>query len=62
MIANYETLKAQNLLFENDNAIVNLLTEEVTWKAGQFDPRMQNHFNFWFAERAAGRKSLFKTI
>ena len=46
-----DILNNSNETFENDACIINLLTEEVTWKAGMFNPKMSNDIKYWFNEK-----------
>ena len=40
-----------NELFENDAVVINLNTEEITWKAGMFNPKYLNNIMFWLKQR-----------
>jgi len=40
-----------NSHFENDYVIVNLNTEEITWKPGKYTPKMAIQIQFWLDVR-----------
>jgi len=46
-----DILNNNNETFENDAVIINLVTEAITWKAGMFDPKMNNNIKYWFNEK-----------
>lgn len=51
MTTSFDFLNATSEIIENEFAIVNLVTEEITWKAGMFNPKMQNNILYWLQER-----------
>ena len=40
-----------NEMFENDAVIINLNTEQVTWKPGMYTPKYSNNIEYWLAVR-----------
>jgi len=40
-----------NEIFENDAVIINLNTEQITWKSGMFNPKYRNNIMFHLKER-----------
>ena len=46
-----DTLNNTNDFFENDLCVINLITEEVVWKAGMFNPKSSNYIKYWFNEK-----------
>ena len=50
MTTSFDFLNATSDIIENEFAIVNLITEEITWKAGMFNPKMQNDIKYWLTE------------
>ena len=46
-----DILNNPNETFENDAVIINLITEEVTWKPCMFNPKLANNIKYWFDER-----------
>jgi len=51
MNTSLDILNNPNEIFENDCCIINLITEEITWKAGMFNPKLQNCIKYWFNEK-----------
>ena len=51
MNTSLDILNNPNEIFENDVCIINLITEEVVWKAGLFFPHIQNSIEYWFNEK-----------
>ena len=41
----------RNEIFENDAVIINLNTEEITWKPMMFNPKLRLDILFWLKER-----------
>lgn len=37
--------------FENDYCVINLNSEEITWKAGMFDPKLRADILYWLEKR-----------
>ena len=37
-------------IVENDYCTINYDTKEISWKAGMFNPKMQNNILYWFNE------------
>ena len=37
-------------IVENDYCTINYDTKEILWKAGMFNPKMQNNILYWFNE------------
>ena len=50
MNAFLDILGNTNETFSNDFCTINLLTQEVTWKPGKFNPKMSNSIQYWFNE------------
>lgn len=46
-----DILNNPNETTENDSCIVNLHTSEIIWKAGKFNPKMQNDIRYWLSKR-----------
>ena len=51
MNTSLDILNNPNKTFENDLCIINLITEEIIWKAGLFNPKMGNDIRYWFNEK-----------
>ena len=45
--------KNPNEIFENDAVIINLNTEEITWKPSMFNPKYRNNIMFHLKLRNA---------
>jgi hypothetical protein len=54
MTTSLDFLNATSEIIENDFVIVNLATEEITWKVGMFNPKMQNNILYWLKQRKEG--------
>ena len=50
MNAFLDILGNTNETFSNDFCTINLLTQEVSWKPGKFNPKMSNDIQYWFNE------------
>jgi hypothetical protein len=46
-----DILNNTNEIFENDVVIINLKTEEVTWKPMMWNPKYSNDIQYWLKER-----------
>ena len=46
-----DILNNPNEIFENDVVVINLITEEVTWKPMMFNPKYANSIKYWFDEK-----------
>lgn len=46
-----DILDNPNETFENDFCIINLKTEEITWKPGKFRPKLKRNILYWFSVR-----------
>lgn len=51
MNATLDIVNNPNEFFENDYVIINLNTEEVTWKFGMFNPKLRKNILYWLKER-----------
>ena len=51
MNAFLDILNNPNETFSNDFCTINLLTQEVIWKPGKFNPKMSNSIQYWFNEK-----------
>ena len=51
MNTSLDILNNPNKTFENDLCIINLITEEIIWKAGMFFPHIEKNIVYWFNKR-----------
>ena len=46
-----DILNNPNTITENKFCIINLLTNEITWKPGMYSPKVANDINYWLTKR-----------
>ena len=46
-----DILNNPNTTTDNDFCTINLVTSEITWKAGMYNPKVANDVKYWLAKR-----------